>query len=507
MIIESTYGLYLIWMILPSISFFLDFCVLINIVQHKEWWKKTFYQLIFPLTIFDLIGSASWFGPSFHMPEFQCRIREYIFQGTTLYKSSITVAFCYISLKIIQTMQPCSNYFTILTISIGLIFTTIILMISIVLNTASIYCREDFHENKFIVIGILEVGTIYFYILLDFIFYSLIRNQLNHLPHHFISQSLLQQQSSSIHLTNETKLVYLVRKLRFYPFLFFICFLPESFSILYSILTGRSNIFLVYISSIFLPSNGIAMSTYYFIQQDMFPDVRSIYNIKPSKLPTEYFRGYSKKLSSDTESNHDHHTSDTIPFYSNQHEDITRYDYHSSSSRKYSRLSSIESDHHRHPDVSIDTFQTAISSPPHLNLPTNTHPVLQTASSYNTNLIRSALPQHSSEQFLTRNISKASYHTTQQETQENNEHLNHDHESDNFEQFEEHNCHESLNSEFIHTESFSSSCRDSLISSHPQESNPLVQTNHPSNTSQLNQQHKKELLKKYNSKYNDCILS
>lgn len=533
-------------MIITSISFILSCCVLINIFYHKEWWNKTFYQLIFPLALFDLIGSTAWFGPSFHMPILQCRIREYIYQGAIIYKASITVAFCYVSLKIITTMEPYSKYYAVYIIMIVLLCASLILLTSIFLNTASIYCRDDFHESKFIAMGALEVGTVYFCILLDFFFYALIRRKLRGLRHHILSQPLIQQHhhQQSI-LTNEVKLVYLVRKLRFYPFLFFICFLPESFSLLYSILTGRSNVFLVYVSAIFLPSNGIATSIYYFIQQNMLPDVRSIYNITPNKLPTEFVRGKSHRMSSDhdTESNYDHqqHLSEDI-LRIEQNRSISS---HIPSSRKYSRISSIESDSNIRPDASIDTFQTAFASPnqaPYFNLPTNTNtPTFHTSNNFyrnnSTNSYRSNLPHHSSEQFLTRNLSKSSYHTTHQDIQddftynnikneknvtneqkENNDNHNDNHnndDNDNDDQFEhlyDQNCQESLNSEFIHTESFSSSCRDSLNSygkpTHPQDAKSLLPQNYSfsNNSSHTNQQSKKELLKKYNSQHNNCTI-
>lgn len=315
------------------------------------------------------------------------------------------------------------------------------------------------------------------------------------------------------------------------------------------------------------------MSIYYFIQQNMFPDVRSIYHIVPSKIPTEYVRGISNKKSSDHDtesyydihSNHqyfdnnndnDHDHDDDNNHHYGDNDDIYRFDQHRSTSshmystRKYSRISSIESDnintnnyHNRH-DISIDTFQTAFASPtspPHLNLPTNSTPTFSTSQNFHnlhnshhhhqnhhhqqqhsTSSYRSPISHHSSEQYYTRNLSKSSYHTTHQDIQDIPEFNNNNncfdfenHEVEILEDEHEH-CQESLNSEFIHTESFSSSCRDSLHSygknshSHSQESRSLLHPHSSSNNTSSSslaasdQQKKKELLKKYNSGYNDC---
>lgn len=261
-------GVYTVWLVLGSISFILSWAVLISILLRRKTWSMIFHQLSALLALFDLLANESWFlGNKYSDTAGDvCGVQEYMFQAGMLGKATVSVAICYISMKVVVSSVVPTGYLILKLLGVLFALVMILLTISIQFSTYKVHCdgdRNEFHPYSFAYIFSF-LAPMYACALVDIvlcvIIYNHVRDRREGPPLGGGKYENRQGISDPLHA--------LVRRLRFYPIIFVVGVVPELVAIIVS--TGedeKSSQVAMIFSAIGFSSIGIGVSVYYFYQQ------------------------------------------------------------------------------------------------------------------------------------------------------------------------------------------------------------------------------------------------
>ena len=267
---------YLVWLSTSSVSFLLSLGVLLSILLKRGVWGKIFYQLSAAMAIADLVGSSSWFyGEKYDEPYVTCAIEEYMLQGSFLAKGAITVVICYVSMQVINTMRIPSTCYIMSCLVVALLLAMGILACSISVQTAEIFCNDDFEKFRSFKANSRTMGYLMFFalpvyicVIIDFMIYITLLSKVRKLSAH----PMYSEDSE------ENRLFIVVRRLLFYPVIFSLVLLPEAAVVILSLVTGRINRILLVAAAGAMGISGAMVAMNFFIyQHNLLPDLRQIF--------------------------------------------------------------------------------------------------------------------------------------------------------------------------------------------------------------------------------------
>jgi len=238
-----------------------------------------FYQQICVcLAIADIISTSSWFiGPKYTASFFVCSVQEYMFQAGHLIKAFLTVTICAVSLYMIHFMRSPLPKIQLVLVGCPMVIPVVSLVVSIMYRTSELYCGNSGSDNIFdhqkyepLTAYLCAVMLpIQICVAVDYVMYVLVHRRAQELEGPSVAPTADSTPES------RSQLYSTVQKLKFYPLVFAICWLPREIAILIEMNGGRQHNFLWALSAIFLSSSGTAIAANYFTHQRVYPDIRA----------------------------------------------------------------------------------------------------------------------------------------------------------------------------------------------------------------------------------------
>lgn len=245
-------SLYLAWLVPSTFSFLSSCAVIYYILHHKSNLKsQLFHQLTILLATADIIQSGCWFiGVKYSAHYHQCAVQEYLLQFGLALKACISVIICAVAIYVVKTQKtPKHRVVAQLTVLALLVPCTLIIG-SLVTHSARLYCNVEipkYSESSNTTqraIMAYWVITLFIYIcaalnvfLLSHMEIKLRTLRLNAIECTTASRLPTISSGSSISLPSQTvprinnKMMNLITRLRIYPFIFVVLWIPEvSFS-------------------------------------------------------------------------------------------------------------------------------------------------------------------------------------------------------------------------------------------------------------------------------------
>ena len=261
----SAYQLYLY---VSALSGFSSLCMLCFIIYFSKNLKSNLLlQALILYCAFDIMGTISWclddkYGESTSYE--MCCIQEYLFQASNVYKAVITVLISNMALSVAKELKPpkFDAQFIKMTVA-AFILTSIVLALSIWLGSANLFCGTSDNFVNDISYFVVFLTFIYICVAVNIILYRFIRIRAK-----LIAQYLRETNNSSANDGGaEVQILSIVRKLRMYPDVFCLCWLPEVVLVVLYLATGRQMPVINYTAGIMINSSGTMVAACYFYQQ------------------------------------------------------------------------------------------------------------------------------------------------------------------------------------------------------------------------------------------------
>ena len=295
---EDHQSYYLLWLVFSSISCFMSCLLIANIVLTPRLWGLFFQQLSLGLAVLDVFrykhlqygdvcslsivyldSTSSFFiGNKYGASYSECSWQEYQLQCASLCKAFFTVVICGISMKILKYMKSPTGKELLISIAVVLVVPMACMGVLIYFEASKIYCFEgndifDSHHKRPSVRAYLLafLVPIYLCVILDFFFYCQ-------------SYRMVLNRAHLHGSTDEPALLLIVGKLKVYPLIFAVSWLPRALAITLDLLTGHVFYALWPISVVCIASSGVAVAVQYFRHQQIFPDVSGLYSLSSASL-------------------------------------------------------------------------------------------------------------------------------------------------------------------------------------------------------------------------------
>jgi hypothetical protein len=254
---------------LTALSAFLSTLMILFILSDSKRYHQ-FYQLLCLLFgVADLIQSSSWWiAFKYQTTSNICLLQEYMLQGSSLVKATVTIILSTATLGIIYTKQKLNKKQFLCYCLCWMILPLFCLPLSIASETASLYCHEvdDPHSptahHHALSYGLTILLPLFCIIVLNTLIFLLTR-------HH-----LLLSIKSSPHQPNtqtnpyDLTLLRLIFKLNSYPIIFSLCWLTEITAVVLHLLSPHSSYPLLdYIGVVLISLTGPGMTGLYFVYE------------------------------------------------------------------------------------------------------------------------------------------------------------------------------------------------------------------------------------------------
>mmetsp|Transcript_5590 Transcript_5590/g.8517 ORF Transcript_5590/g.8517 Transcript_5590/m.8517 type:complete len:342 (-) Transcript_5590:185-1210(-) len=289
---QKAMELYLAWLIPSSVSFLCSVFLLYYIlVRHKKLRNQLFHQLTVFLAAADLIQSGNWFiGAKYTAPYSQCAVQEYMLQAGTLFKAFTTIIICGLATYIVSQQKHPNQIAVLQYGAIVLLIPCLAVVLSISLHSAKLFCNvhidkysDASRDERISILAFWLCFEVLVYIcaLVDVTFLCTIDRRLKaiHSSLTSTSRAISVDDGSSLHTKRQLQLIQFVNRLRFYPLVFVVCWVPDSISLLVILLTGRHALTLRLIANAAGGSTGWAIALSYFYFQYNTPS-RTLSTIK-----------------------------------------------------------------------------------------------------------------------------------------------------------------------------------------------------------------------------------
>jgi hypothetical protein len=295
-------SLYLAWLI-PSIFSFLSSCAIIYyIIFYKPNLKtQLFHQLTILLAVADIIQSGNWFiGVKYSAHYHQCATQEYLLQLGLVLKASISVVISTVAIYVVKTHKNPRHLVVMRLTTLALMLPCALIAASLYAHSARLYCNveiphyRDSSPTTQRSIVAYWVVTIFIYLCaaLNVCLLSSMELQLRALrlslrgssvttpcrPSSFSSSSSSSLSSSlsssSQPLPSRTapsinhKMMTLITRLRIYPLIFVVFWVPEVVALLTILLTGTDQLALRHLANCSGGCIGLATAASYFYYQE-----------------------------------------------------------------------------------------------------------------------------------------------------------------------------------------------------------------------------------------------
>lgn len=239
-----------------SISAFFSSLMILFILSDSKR-SRQFYQLLcLILAIADIIQCSSWWiAHKFHTTVEICTIQEYMLQGSSLIKATVTVILSSVTLYIVKSKQRLTKKQFILHCLFWMTFPIICLPLSIYFKTSATYCRELKDFSKILAYGLT--------ILLPFVCFIIV----NTIIFIFIRRSILKSLKENIMNPYEKTLLHLSLKLNSYPIVFSVCWSVEIIAVFIHVIFHKSDSIINFIGIILISLTGTGISWLYFLYE------------------------------------------------------------------------------------------------------------------------------------------------------------------------------------------------------------------------------------------------
>lgn len=289
---ESYEKYYILWLVFSSISCAISCLLVLNILLTPRLWGLFFQQLSFALAVFDIIrlkfyllikscsansncySTSSFFvGNKYSAPFSQCSGQEYQLQIGSLLKAFFTVVICGISMNILRRMKSPTQMEIVKAALLVLPVPIACVIVLVKCEASKLYCVKDHKvfesDGKSVAVHAYIWAfllPIYLCVFLNLLFY-------------YYSYWMVVERRNKHGTSDEDALFLIVKKLKVYPLIFAVCWLPRAVAVTVDLATGKMFQVLWPLSVICIASSGTAVGIQYFRHQQIFPDVSGLYPI------------------------------------------------------------------------------------------------------------------------------------------------------------------------------------------------------------------------------------
>ena len=237
--------------------------MLLNIFLVKELRTRIYQQFLAVLAIADLIKTSSWFlSLKYTAPYNICAVQEYWFQFGGLAQALTAVLICFVSYYVVFRRKVPRERQVLMYFLYMLGFTILSFSVNIRYKTARLFCSgtySGFYEEHFItelyIYSFTSLFPIMGSVLLNLISYFAISNR-------FRKMNVVMNLKAS-----NSPLHVLVYRLRAYPVIFSICYIPLLCTYIATTIAGDFSLVLGSTAAVGMSSLGAAMSINYFYYQ------------------------------------------------------------------------------------------------------------------------------------------------------------------------------------------------------------------------------------------------
>jgi hypothetical protein len=241
---------------LTSVSAFLSLLMIMYILSSQKRYHQYYHIICLLLSCADLIQSSSWWlAYKYETSVTTCLIQEYLLQGSSLVKITITAILSTVTFTILQTKNKLSKFLFYLYFFGWMVFPLFCMPLSIYFSTGSIYCEEDKDDSHhhFLAYYLTILTPFLLLILFNTIIYLIIRSRLF---------SMTQTQTNPN--PHDVTLVHLILKLNTYPIIFTFCWSIEIAAVFVAVLFHQSNEIVDYIGIFLISLTGPLVTALYF---------------------------------------------------------------------------------------------------------------------------------------------------------------------------------------------------------------------------------------------------
>mmetsp|Transcript_34864 Transcript_34864/g.65012 ORF Transcript_34864/g.65012 Transcript_34864/m.65012 type:complete len:386 (-) Transcript_34864:303-1460(-) len=290
-------SLYLAWLI-PSSFSFLASCYVIYyiVVKNPKLRTQVFHQLTILLAIADLIQSGNWFiGVKYTAHYHQCAAQEYLLQLGLVLKATICVVISTVAMYVVRTHKNPQHHIVIKLTALALLVPFGLIICSLYFHSARLYCNTEIpHYNDSSPTtqrSILSYWTTAVYIYLccgvNILLLSTIEFKLRLIRSTLASSAVSSHSNSRTDSTASTsnnksmtslpsqtapsvntKMMRLVSRLRIYPLIFVVMWMPEVVTLLIILTTGTDQLTLRHVANACGGLIGLATAASYFHYQN-----------------------------------------------------------------------------------------------------------------------------------------------------------------------------------------------------------------------------------------------
>jgi hypothetical protein len=290
---------YLFWLIPSIVSFILSSLMALNIFLVPELRTRIYQRFLAVLALTDIVKTSSWFiAFKYTAPYSVCTVQEYWFQFGAMSQALAAVLICAVAYYTVSCRQIPSMSRLFVYIAVLFSCSILSLAINIGFKTGRLFCSHSysgFYEKHF--------RTELYVYSLSSLFPIMVTVFVN-LASYFAISNKFRKMNVVLNLsTSHAPLHVLVYRLRAYPVIFSMCYIPLLAIYITTTSTGDFSLALGGLAAICVSSLGSAMSlNYFYYQKTLSPFVENIiYFWKPllstaaaeaalhGTLPLDYF--------------------------------------------------------------------------------------------------------------------------------------------------------------------------------------------------------------------------
>lgn len=234
-------SLYLAWLIPSTFSFLSSCAIIYYILFHKANLKsQLFHQLTILLAIADIIQSGNWFiGVKYSAHYHQCAVQEYLLQFGLVLKACISVIISSVAIYVVQTHKNPRQKVVMQLSGLALVVPCTLIIGSLATHSARLYCNVEIPQysessattQRAIMAYWVVTVFIYFCAALNACLLSSMELKLRVLrlsvQHCTTHQTTTTTRPSQTAPRINNKMMTLITRLRIYPLIFVVFWIPE----------------------------------------------------------------------------------------------------------------------------------------------------------------------------------------------------------------------------------------------------------------------------------------
>lgn len=278
---RSPYGFILF---LSTLSALLSLLMMSYILSSTRRYHQYYHIICLLLSICDLFQSSSWWvAYKYQTTLTTCLCQEYLFQGSSLFKITITAMLSSITFTILQTKNKLSKSLFYFYFFGWMTLPLCCLPLSIYSSTGSLYCQENKDDSQPLLLAYSLTILIPFLLLIVFntIIYLITRHRLISLTQQTLTPN-----------PHDVTLVHLILKLNTYPIIFTFCWSIEIIAAFVVIFFNQSNEIVDYMGISFISLTGPLVTALYFYYE--WNNLEVIFRNSKEKIQ-KYFQKISSK--------------------------------------------------------------------------------------------------------------------------------------------------------------------------------------------------------------------